>query len=99
MTGSEYIGYWDDANPVETGHKDVLASVYRKENKAMIAIGNWTDTDQCVKLLIDWKKLGMNPETAKIEIPSIDNLQEAGMADINQLRIPAAKGLILIIQN
>lgn len=99
MTGSEYIGYWDDANPVETGHKDVLASVYRKENKAMIAIGNWTDTDQCVKLLIDWKKLGMNPETAKIEIPSIDNLQEAGMADINQLRIPASKGLILIIQN
>ncbi len=99
MNGSEYIGYWDNNNPVKTGNADILASVYRKKDKSMIAIGNWTDSDQSVRLKIDWKKLGMNQKTAKIEIPPIDDLQKAGVADINQLQIPASKGLILIIYN
>ncbi len=98
MTGSEYIGYWDAANPVRTGHKDILASVYRKEDKVMIAIGNWTDTDQSVSLSIDWKKLGLDPEKTITEIPAIDDLQEEGEADVSQLRIPASKGLIIIVK-
>jgi hypothetical protein len=97
MQDTEYTGYWDPANPVTTGNKDVLASVYLKENKAMIAIGNWTDTDQTVNLQIDWKKLGMNPETATVEIPAIDGLQTAGVANVKQLHIAGSKGLILII--
>jgi hypothetical protein len=97
MQDAGYIGYWDQTNPVTTGNKDVLASIYLKENKAMIAIGNWTDTDQSVNLQIDWKKLGMNPETATVEIPAIDGLQTAGAANVKQLHIPASKGLILII--
>jgi hypothetical protein len=97
MSGSEYIGYWDTSNPVKTGNPDILASVYRKENKSMIAIGNWTDKDQTVSLQVDWKKLGINPEIAKIEIPPVDDLQEAVVANISQLTIPASKGLILIL--
>ncbi len=98
MTGSEYIGYWDAANPLRTGHKDILASVYRKEGKVMIAVGNWTDIDQSVSLSIDRKKLGLDPERTITEIPAIDNLQEAGEADVSQLRIPASKGLIIIVK-
>lgn len=97
MSGSEYIGYWDDANPVKTGSQDVLASVYLKKDKAMIAIGNWTDADQVISLDIDWKKLRINPASAKIEIPGIDNLQTAGTANVKHLNIPASKGLIFII--
>ena len=97
ISGSEYIGYWDDANPVKTGNKDILASVYLKKDKTMIAIGNWTDTDQTISIDVDWKKLGMNSSSAKIEIPDIDNLQSAGVANVKQLSIPASKGLILII--
>lgn len=97
MSGSEFVGYWDDANPVRTGNKNILASVYLKKDKVMIALGNWTDTDQKISLGIDWKKLGMNPATAKIEIPNIDDLQTAGMADAEKLNIPGSKGMILII--
>ena len=97
MTGSEYVGYWDDANPVKTGNKDILASVYLKKDKVMIAIGSWADTDVFTSLDIDWGKLGMNAATAKVEVPDIDNLQIAGDANLKQLRIPASKGLILII--
>jgi hypothetical protein len=97
MTGSEYVGYWDEANPVKTGNKDVLASVYLKKDKVMVAIGNWTDADQSISLDIDWEKLGMNPATAKIEFPNIDELQTAGMADVKKLNVPGSKGVILII--
>ena len=97
ISGSEYIGYWDDANPVRTGNKDILASVYLQKGKVMIAIGNWTESDQVINLDIDWKKTGINPVTARIEIPEIDGLQTAGNADVKQLNIPASKGLILIV--
>jgi hypothetical protein len=97
MFGSKYAGYWDSANPVKTGNKDVLASVYLKKNKVMIAIGNWTDKEQNINLYIDWRKLDMDVSKIKIEIPPIENLQEEGVADIKNLIIPASKGLILII--
>ena len=95
--GSEYIGYWDNSNPVQTNHVDILAGVYLKDGKAMIALGNWAKTDQTISLDIDWKNIRMNPATAKIEIPSIEGLQSQGPADLKNLFIPASKGLVLII--
>jgi hypothetical protein len=97
ISGSTYIGYWDSANPVNTDNKDVLASVFLKKDKVLIAIGNWNDKELNVRLEIDWRKLGMDPASARIEIPQIVNLQEEGVADINHLKIPASRGLILII--
>jgi hypothetical protein len=97
MEGSEYIGYWDGNNPVKTGNQQVLAGVYRKPDKILVALGNWTSADQVASLSIDWQKLGFDPEKATIEIPPIDDLQEAGITGPERLSIPASKGLILII--
>lgn len=97
MTGSEYTGYWDEANPVDTGNKNVLAGVYRKKDKTMIAMGNWTPEDQMASLTIDWDELGIDPETAYIEIPPIDGLQEKETANIADLLIPGGQGMILIV--
>jgi hypothetical protein len=98
MTGSEYIGYWDDANPVKTGNKDILASAYVKEKEVMIALGNWTDREHKIELAINWEKIGMDPATANIEIPEIEALQQGSVdVDLKNLTVPASKGLILII--
>lgn len=97
ISGSKYVGYWDAANPAKTDNKDVLASAYLKKDKVMIALGNWTDTEQKVSLDLDWEKLGMDVAKAKIEIPEIDRLQGEGVADVKHLTIPASSGLILII--
>jgi hypothetical protein len=64
----------------------------------MIAMGNWADKDQSVKLDIDWNKLGLNSSTVKIEAPEIDKLQTQSEVEINNLIIPASKGLILIVK-
>ena len=97
ISGSKYVGYWDEENPAKTDNKDVLASAYLKKNKVMIALGNWTDKDQVVSLELDWKKLGLDATRAKIEMPEIENLQTKEAFDIKHLTIPASKGLVLII--
>ena len=98
MSGSEYIGYWDASNPVHTGNEEVLASVYVKTDKILIALGNWTDREQHIRLTIDWKEIGLDPATARIEIPEIEDLQQnATEVDLMHLTLPASKGLILIV--
>ena len=97
ISGSEYIGYWDDKNSVKTNNKDILASAYLKNDKVMIAMGSWAKSDQLVSLNIDWKKIGINPASAKIEIPNIDGLQKTEVADLKKLVVPASQGLIIII--
>jgi len=97
ISGTEYFGYWDDKNPVKTNKKDILASLFLGKGKVLISLGNWTKSEQTISLTIDWKNIGIDPETAKIEIPNIDGLQASGQADIRSLTIPASQGLIIII--
>jgi hypothetical protein len=97
ISGSKYVGYWDTANPAMTDHPEVLASAYIKNDKVLIALGNWTDKEQNVSLELDWKKMGLDASRAKIEIPEIEKLQDGGAADLKHLKIPASRGLILII--
>jgi hypothetical protein len=92
------VGYWDPEIAVKTNNKNVLASTYIKKGEVMIAMGNWADKDQSVKLDIDWNKLGLNSSTVKIEAPEIDKLQTQSEVEINNLIIPASKGLILIVK-
>jgi hypothetical protein len=96
ISGSEFIGYWDDENPVKTNNENILASVYLKGNSMMVAIGNWSGEDHKISLSVDWKKLGMNSSSVKVEVPEIVDLQDSAIADLNNLTIPASKGLILI---
>ena len=35
------IGYWDQACPVRTGRKDVLATAYVKPGKTLVALASW----------------------------------------------------------
>jgi hypothetical protein len=98
MSGSKYTGYWDPDNSVKTNNIEVLASTFIKTDRVMIAMGNWSDKPQTVRLDIDWHKLKINPSTVKIEIPDIDGLQSSAEVDLKNLIIPASKGLIIIIK-
>lgn len=99
IKGSKMIGYWVDNNPVKTDNKEVLATVYKKNNKAMVALASWASGDTSVKLNIDWKKLGINPKKATIKAHAIEDFQEAKTFGINDA-IPIAqnKGWLLVIE-
>ena len=101
MRGSEIMGYWDNENPVKTTNKEVLSTIYNKDDKTLIVLGNWTSHEQNTTIHIDWEKLGYNPSKIRIEIPEIEHLQEKSSIDnLNDiLNIPASKGLIIIVYN
>lgn len=91
IKGSEMIGYWSENCPVRTGNDKVLATVYKKNGSALISIASWAETDVNIKLEIDWNKLGIDPSSAKITAPEINNFQPAKIFAVSD-EIPVSKG-------
>ena len=76
IAGARMLGYWDPACPVRTGREDVLATAYVKPGKALIAIGSWAKQDAEIRLDIDWKALGIDPNRAVLHAPPVPHFQE-----------------------
>lgn len=93
------IGYWSDHCPVKTDNPKVLATVYKKQGKTMVALASWAETDTKVNLSIDWARLGLDPSKIIIVAPAIDKFQTAGSyADGKSVPVGKGKGLILIVE-
>ena len=99
MQGTEMIGYWDPDCPVKTDNENVPATVYRKEGKALVAIGSWADKPVDVKLAIDWKALGLKPDHVKITVPEVERFQAARTLKVgDSIPVEPMKGLMLIVE-
>jgi tetratricopeptide (TPR) repeat protein len=97
---SEMTGYWSDACPVRTDNEQVLATAYVKKNKTMIAIASWaTETVKC-RLSIDWTRLGLSAETAKLTAPAIKGFQGSAIFSPDEgLPLEPGKGWLLFLSN
>ncbi|MEO6253805.1 MAG: glycoside hydrolase domain-containing protein [Ferruginibacter sp.] len=99
MKGTEMIGYWSSNCPVKTSNEKVLATVYKKNGIALIAIASWTEVDTAVQLNIDWARLGIDPAKATITARPIQNFQPARSFGVNEaIPIEKGKGWLLIVQ-
>ncbi|MBF7090248.1 hypothetical protein IUY40_01655 [Flavobacterium sp. ALJ2] len=99
IKGSKMIGYWSENCPVKTSNDKVLATVYKKNGSALISIASWADTDVKVKLIIDWKKLGINPAKATIVAPEILNFQPSKtFSATDEITVEKGKGWLLIVK-
>lgn len=99
MQEAKTIGYWSNACPVKTNHKDVLATVYQRDGKALISIASWApDTVRC-RLKIDWQALGINKRGAKLTAPFIEGFQEAAVfLPEEDIPVVPGKGWLLILK-
>lgn len=98
IQGSEMLGYWSDNCPVKSTHPKVLATVYKKEKSALVAIANWDAVDTEFALDIDWKKLGINPKNAVIKAPLVRGLQQpADFSAADKIPVKKGKGWLLVI--
>ena len=91
MKGTKMIGYWVENKPVKTDNAYVLATVYKKQKKALVALASWADADTNVKLLVNWKALGINRKKAVIIAPAMKNFQPARVFKSSD-EIPVEKG-------
>ncbi len=74
---SEMIGYWSPKCPVKTDNPDVLATVYKKNGKALISVSEWSEA-----FSDDVNKLRSNAVTRIInKAPVIDGKFDANEWD------------------
>ena len=73
---AKMVGYWDPDCPVWTSDPEVKATAYIKDDKVIVSIGNFSVKDKTITLGVNWKNLGMDPATAKVSAPEIQNFQE-----------------------
>ena len=98
IESAEMIGYWDANCPISTSHPNVKATVYKKDNEVLVALGNFDDKDQSVQLIIDWNALAMNPSNTVINAPSVKDFQDASTINYQQnISIKAKEGRIFIL--
>jgi len=99
IKGSEMIGYWSENCPVKTDNAKVLATVYKKNGSALVAIASWAAADTTVKLNIDWNKSGIDPSKVTITAPAVKNFQPARTFSANDaIPVEKGKGWLLIIK-
>ncbi len=93
------LGYWDPACPVRTSDPEVKATVYLKDGMAIVSLGNFSVKDKTVRLLIDWKALGIDPAMATVTAPAIHNFQEETSLKPNQpVPVKSKEGWMLVIR-
>ena len=76
IENSEMKGYWDKDCPVRTDREDVKATIYMKDNSALVAAASWAGEQVNFRLLIDWKLLGMDKANTILYAPYIKDFQE-----------------------
>jgi hypothetical protein len=100
IADSEMLGYWVDRSPIKTSAKDIKSTVYVKEDKVMIVLASWSDSDKMVSLNIDWKTLGLSMERMELVSPEMLGLQKLERFEADQELIVAKNsGLVLILKS
>lgn len=93
------LGYWVKNCPVKTNNEKIKATVYQKEGQTIISLASWEDKDTNIRLSIDWKVLGLDPEKAKIEAPAIKDFQKEKEYDPEKpIFVSKGKGLLLVLK-
>ena len=99
ITESRMLGYWVPYCPVKTDRADVKATVYQRENKAMVSIASWAEKKVDVKLEIDWEALGIDPNEATISAPAVKDFQDQVSFKVGEdIPLEPGKGWLLVIQ-
>ena len=94
------IGYWSADCPVKTDNPSVLATVYVKEDGALISVASWATEPVKCRLRIDWKALGMNGQDARLHAQEIADFQrEATFRPEDQIPVEPGKGWLLELKS
>jgi hypothetical protein len=96
IAGSKMYGWWMDNPPVATGRRDVLATAYVRDGRALISIASWAKDTVPVTLTLDWKRLGVRKSGATLVAHPIEKFQaSASFAPGEAIPVAPGKGWLL----
>lgn len=97
IADAEMLGYWDPDCPVRTGRDDVLATVYRRPGRSLIALASWSDALVECRLQVDWRALGLDPAATVLRAPQVAGFQdEATFAPGDPIPVEPGRGWMLV---
>ncbi|MGB9765413.1 MAG: glycoside hydrolase domain-containing protein [Candidatus Saccharicenans sp.] len=100
LTEAQMIGFWSPSCPVKTGTDNILTTVYLRKGIALVAVASWAKKLENCRLIIDWKKLGLDPKKAILEAPEIEKFQPARRFKPDDfIPVEPGKGWLLIIKS
>lgn len=96
---AEMMGYWEENCPVQTGDPDILATVFRRSDRAMIVLASWAEESRDIQLVYDWSTLGFGEELVDTLVaPPLTGLQSArSLTSDETISVEPAGGGILIL--
>ncbi len=98
IADSRMIGYWQPDCPVHTDNDKVLATVYVRPGRTLIALASWADAKVDCRLAIEWKALGLAPEKCRLVAPEIEKFQpSATFAPGATIPVEPGKGWLLVL--
>jgi hypothetical protein len=98
IQNARMIGFWVPDSPVKTNREDVLATVFVKTKEILIALASWAENDVKVELIVDWNRLGLDPEKCRLNAPSVRDFQSAAVFDPDGgVLVKPGKGWLLIL--
>jgi hypothetical protein len=98
MAGSQMIGYWADC-PVRTDSASVLATVYRKPSKALVAVASWAAKKVDCRLTIDFSRLGLDRAKTRLRAPAVPGFQPAAsFRPSDPIPIDPGRGWLLVLE-
>jgi hypothetical protein len=96
---AEMVGYWDPACPVRTGRDDVMATVYRKDGKSLVAMASWAGKKIDCHLEIDWGVLGLDERAASVHAPALEGFQEETHFSLGEpISVEPGRGWMLLVE-
>jgi hypothetical protein len=99
MKGTEMIPFFDPNCPAKTENRQVLASVYRGKDHAIISMASWAEKETEVELKLDWAKLGLDQSKCEVLIPNVPGFQtEQRLGVGNKIAVKPKSGIVVIIR-
>ena len=99
IADSKMIGYWEEDPPITVDHSDVKVTAYVKKDQTLISIASWADGFVSVSLDIEWERLGLQPESATLVAPFINNFQPGQEFKVSEsIPLSPTKGWLLILK-
>jgi hypothetical protein len=96
---SRMLGYWSPDCPVRADRPDVLATVYARLGRALVALASWAPEPAAVRLSIDWPALGLDPARARLCAPPVEGMQEEAVFGVGDaIPVEPRRGWALICQ-
>jgi hypothetical protein len=96
MEGSRMIGYWSPECPVKTDNPNVLATVYLKRGKVLIALASWDPQRVECALAIDWKALGLDKMKSELIATASKDFQPDQKFQVtDKIRVEPGRGWLL----